>query len=293
MCPAGAVVVGFSCIPLPVVSFTCQTTPTVMARSTSRPAASAKAHRKGTSAKSKNPKLHQYDTKLARLNANVLAVDALSTIDVFESAEELFLKSLNDLESAVDDGGSKGRGIVGALRKMRVAAAGMSASSGAIKKNVVKSTSSYCSYVARRKKTAAAKGSNVTIEEKVMRSIRTAQDAGTLGDPNQYGRKGSNRPKKKQKHAQPVEVTVRIAGFSTTKYSIQMKKPAQVVHFMVPNPADGMKYRPIEVVTILGQIEQKYRSALAREWKAKGHVDVTDVQCARLTQKHLNGHQVA
>lgn len=67
------------------------------------------------------------------MNANVLAVDALSTIDEFESAEELFLKSLNDLESAVDDGGSKGRGIVGALRKMRVAAAGMSASSGAIK----------------------------------------------------------------------------------------------------------------------------------------------------------------
>lgn len=264
-----------------------------MAKSASKPAASAKAHRKGTSAKSKCAKLHKQGTEPARLNANISAVNALSTIDEFESAEEYFMKCLNDFESAVDVGGPKGRGIAGALRQMRVAAAGMSASSGAIKKNVVKSTSSYCAYVHRRKKTSAAKGNNTTIEEKVMRTIRTAQDAGAIGDPNQYGRESSSRPKKKQKHTQTVDVTVRVAGISTTKYSVQMKKPAQFVHFTVPNPADGMKYRPIEVVTLLGQIEQKYRSALAREWKAKGYVDVTDVQCARLTQKHLNGHQVA
>mmetsp|Transcript_2660 Transcript_2660/g.6149 ORF Transcript_2660/g.6149 Transcript_2660/m.6149 type:complete len:338 (-) Transcript_2660:1738-2751(-) len=217
-----------------------------------------------------------------KVNNSLKKLERRGKLQNLHDANSHFLRCMTEMEAAVATSGSSR--LVGAMRKMRAASAGVAVTSNELTKEVKKEAGSYCEYVHRRKSAARGIKAATSMPGNVIELIKSAKAASEIGDHNRYGKTGGSPPRKKMRNGtrELSACTCTAADKDVTRYEVSVLCPAETVCISVPNPSSGSLYQPLELARILSKIETKFRRKLAACWKEAGLVEVSDQQCARL-----------
>jgi len=215
-----------------------------------------------------------------KVNNSLKKLERRGKLQNLHDANSHFLRCMTEMEAAVATSGSSR--LVGAMRKMRAASAGVAVTSNELTKEVKKEAGSYCEYAHRRKSAARGIKATTSMPGNVIERIKSAKAAGEIGDHNRYGKRGGSPPRKKKRNGTRDLSACTAADKEVTRYEVTILCPAETVHISVPNPSNGSFYQPLEIAAILSRIDRKFRRKLASCWKEAGLVEVSDQQCARL-----------